>query len=238
MARVEAPIASDSSPQRHSRAATARPLRRGSAVTADPSSPTTPARASSSAFIAAWLAAGPDTAAVSHESALELLDLSDVVPSSVHIAVPRSRRGYGPPPGVTLHTTTRALGPSDVTVRNGMRVTAPTRSIVDAAEAGVAPEQIRRGGRGHPTRPLGPAGPDRGRTQARRTRAGARGGRRAPGRAAVKYPTAAPFRQALEARLQNEAARRGTSIVRLRKLVASDRLPARPPTEGTRSRSV
>ncbi len=94
--------------------------------------------------IAAWLAAGPDTAAVSHESALELLDLSDVVPSSIHITVPRSRRGYGPPPGVTLHTTTRALGQSDVTVRDGMRVTAPTRSIVDAAEAGLAPEQIRR----------------------------------------------------------------------------------------------
>jgi len=94
--------------------------------------------------IAAWLAAGPDTTAVSHESALELLGLSDLVPSSIHITVPRSRRGYAPPPGVTLHTTTRPLGKSEITVREGMRLTAPTRSIVDAAEAGVAPEQIRR----------------------------------------------------------------------------------------------
>jgi len=93
--------------------------------------------------IAAWLAAGPD-AAVSHESALELFDLSDVVPSSVHITVPRARRGYTPPAGVTIHTTTRSLEGNAVTVRGGMRVTAPTRSIVDAADAGVAPEQIRR----------------------------------------------------------------------------------------------
>lgn len=94
--------------------------------------------------IAAWLAAGPDRAAVSHESALELLDLSDVVPSSIHITVPRARRGFAPPPGVTLHTTTRPFGQGQVTVRDGMRVTAPARSIVDAAEAGIAPEQVRR----------------------------------------------------------------------------------------------
>lgn len=43
----------------------------------------------------------------------------------------------------------------------------------------------------------------------------------------MKYEAAAPFRQALETRLQNEAARRGTSIVRLRKLVTFDRLLAR-----------
>lgn len=43
----------------------------------------------------------------------------------------------------------------------------------------------------------------------------------------MKYETAASFRQALEARLENEAARRGTSIVRLRKLVTFDRLLAR-----------
>ena len=43
----------------------------------------------------------------------------------------------------------------------------------------------------------------------------------------MRYDSAATFRQALEARLQNEAARTGTSIVRLRKLVTFDRLLAR-----------
>src|SRR5687768_11843117 len=37
---------------------------------------------------AVWLAVGKDTAVVSHESALDLLDLSDVIPNSVHITVP------------------------------------------------------------------------------------------------------------------------------------------------------
>lgn len=41
-----------------------------------------------------------------------------------------------------LHTTTAALAPSEVVTREGIRVTAPGRSIVDAASAGTAPEQI------------------------------------------------------------------------------------------------
>ncbi|MGA8657335.1 MAG: hypothetical protein WB586_14410, partial [Chthoniobacterales bacterium] len=44
--------------------------------------------------------------------------------------------------GVVIHTTTRALKKSDIVIRDGVRLTAPERSIVDAAEAGTAPEQI------------------------------------------------------------------------------------------------
>ncbi len=79
---------------------------------------------------------------VSHESALEILGLSDVVPDAVHITVPRSRRYRRRVPGARLHTTVRGLSPSDVIVRDGMRLTSAIRSIVDAAEAGVAPEQV------------------------------------------------------------------------------------------------
>src|SRR5665213_1567333 len=43
--------------------------------------------------MAAWLAIGRDTSLVSHESALDLLDLSDVVPTSIHLLIPRTRRG-------------------------------------------------------------------------------------------------------------------------------------------------
>jgi predicted transcriptional regulator of viral defense system len=42
--------------------------------------------------LAAWLAVGKDRAVVSHESALDLLDLSDVIPDTAHLTVPRSRR--------------------------------------------------------------------------------------------------------------------------------------------------
>ncbi len=92
--------------------------------------------------IAAWLTAGRDVAVVSHESALDILDLSDVVPDAVHLTVPRSRRYRRRTPGVAIHTTTRLTRPADVVVRDGMRVTSAERSIADAAEAGTAPDQI------------------------------------------------------------------------------------------------
>jgi len=91
---------------------------------------------------AAWLAVGKHDSAVSHETALDLLDLSDVTPSSIHLSVPRARRGLNPPPGVTIHTLRRRLQPDEVTIVDGIRVTAAPRTIVDAAEAGTGPEQI------------------------------------------------------------------------------------------------
>ncbi len=89
-----------------------------------------------------WLAVGADRAVVSHESALDLHELSDVIPNSVHLLVDRDDRGIRPLQGVTLHTTTKALEPSEVVSRHGIRVTDPVRSILDAATAGTAPEQI------------------------------------------------------------------------------------------------
>lgn len=91
--------------------------------------------------MAAWLAVGRESAVVSHESALALHGLTDLVPRTVHVTVPRSRRGYSGPPGVTIHTTTR-LPEDEVIVRQGMRVTSPERSIVDVAESGISPEHI------------------------------------------------------------------------------------------------
>lgn len=92
--------------------------------------------------IAAWLAAGRDHAVVSHGSALDLLELSDAVPDSVHLTLPRTMRYRPAAPGVTVHTTTRPLDADDVVIRDGVRVTSVVRSILDAAEAGTAPEQI------------------------------------------------------------------------------------------------
>lgn len=92
--------------------------------------------------LAAWLAVGKETAAVSHESALELLRLSDVIPNAVHLTVPRARRNLPSLAGVKIHTTSRRLQPSDLTFRDGMVVTSATRTILDAAAAGTAPEQI------------------------------------------------------------------------------------------------
>jgi predicted transcriptional regulator of viral defense system len=92
--------------------------------------------------MAAWLAAGRDTAIVSHESALDLLDLSDIIPKAIHLTVPRSRRYLPNLPGVRIHTVTRPLTPSDLTVREGVRLTSAARTIADAAQAGAGPEQV------------------------------------------------------------------------------------------------
>jgi predicted transcriptional regulator of viral defense system len=92
--------------------------------------------------VAAWLTTGREVTVVSHDSALDILGLSDVVPEIVHLTVPRAKRYRSASPRVAIHTTTRRLGTSDVVVREGIRVTAPARSIVDAAQAGTAPEQI------------------------------------------------------------------------------------------------
>lgn len=94
-------------------------------------------------LLAAWLRLAPE-AVVSHESALELLGFSDVIPHKIHLSVSRRRRRLARPSGVVIHTTTRPLDGSDVVVRDGMRLTGPARTIVDVAETGVAPEQVVR----------------------------------------------------------------------------------------------
>ncbi len=83
-------------------------------------------------------------AVVSHESALELLGLSDIIPNLIHLSVPRTRRKLSRRSGVALHTTTRPLDGSDVVVRDGMRLSGPARTIADVAETGGAPEQVVR----------------------------------------------------------------------------------------------
>lgn len=92
--------------------------------------------------MAAWLAVGKDVAVVSHDSALDLYDLSDVIPNAVHLTVSRSHRNSPKLPWAVVHTTTRPLQPGDVRSHEGMRVTSPARTIIDAAEIGVGPEQI------------------------------------------------------------------------------------------------
>lgn len=92
-------------------------------------------------LIGAWLRLAPD-AVVSHESALELFGLSDVIPDAIHLTVPRTRRRLVRQSGVTVHTTKRPLEGPEVARREGVRVTAPARTIADVAEAGAAPEQV------------------------------------------------------------------------------------------------
>jgi len=95
--------------------------------------------------VTAWLAIGADRSVVSHDTALDLYDLTDLIPSSVHLIVPRAQRGLHPPAGVTLHTTLCLLRDDEVTIREGVRLTTPQRTLLDMVEAGTALEHTERG---------------------------------------------------------------------------------------------
>lgn len=92
---------------------------------------------------AAWMTVGTDRAVVSHESALVLHGLSDLLPDSVHLLVSREHRGIEPPAGVSLHTASRPIPDEHLSTRHGIALTTPARSIIDAANAGAAPDQIQ-----------------------------------------------------------------------------------------------
>jgi predicted transcriptional regulator of viral defense system len=76
--------------------------------------------------------------AISHESALALYGLADVMLTHVHLTVPPDFRRTTSP--YVLHRST--LAPDEVTDYDGVRVTTPARSIADAATAGMDPEQV------------------------------------------------------------------------------------------------
>jgi predicted transcriptional regulator of viral defense system len=95
-------------------------------------------------LVAAWLTVGSDVAVVSHESAPDQWGLSEVVPGLIHLTVLRAQRSLAntPPSGATVHTTTRHWADGDVRTHEGVRLTSPERTILDAAEAGTQPEQV------------------------------------------------------------------------------------------------
>lgn len=92
--------------------------------------------------VAAWLALSNGPAVVSHESALELYELSDVIPNAVHITLPREKRGQRPRPGVRFHTLEHPPEPNEIRRVAGVLATSPERTIVDSLEVGTQPEQI------------------------------------------------------------------------------------------------
>jgi predicted transcriptional regulator of viral defense system len=86
----------------------------------------------------AWLKVGPKSV-VSHDSALEVYDLGDVLPSEIHIIMPRSssRRRQG----IRIHTC--ALKPEEIVRRDGLPLTSVERTIADAIRAGMPEDQVR-----------------------------------------------------------------------------------------------
>ena len=79
-------------------------------------------------------------AVISHESALALYELSDLIPNEVHVIIPRtgSRRRMG----LRLHTN--KLQVDEVTNRQGLPVTTVARTIRDVITAGLSQELVEQ----------------------------------------------------------------------------------------------
>jgi predicted transcriptional regulator of viral defense system len=95
-----------------------------------------PASAHEDLFLA-WLQVSPQ-AVISHESALALYELSDVLPTAIHLTIsPRTSRRHG---GLRLHTN--HLSADEITWFGGLPVTTVPRTILDVAASGLAEELV------------------------------------------------------------------------------------------------
>lgn len=76
---------------------------------------------------------------ISHDSALALYEMSDLMPNEVHLTVPRSFRKRLVP-GIRLHRA--ALKPVEVIDQGLFRTTTPIRTLMDAACSSLSPEHL------------------------------------------------------------------------------------------------
>lgn len=90
-------------------------------------------------------------AVISHESALVLHELTDLLPNRIHLTVPRTFRKSAPN-GCALHKAT--LATADIEEREGFYVTTPLRTLLDAASSGMSQEQLNAAVRDALTRGL------------------------------------------------------------------------------------
>jgi len=76
----------------------------------------------------------------SHQTALDIHEMSDVMPSKMHMTVsPRFRKRAAIPKHLKLHFGT--LAKSDVEAYQGYQVTTPIRTLIDVIEEGIVPQE-------------------------------------------------------------------------------------------------
>jgi predicted transcriptional regulator of viral defense system len=105
-----------------------------------------------------WLGLSRADAVISHVSALELLDLTDVIADEVHVTMPRAKRGTTIADGVRAHFTDRPIEGQDRRQLVGVPVTGVERTIADVVRRDGWTEQVDRAvrqslGRGMTTLP-------------------------------------------------------------------------------------
>ncbi|MBS0647932.1 MAG: type IV toxin-antitoxin system AbiEi family antitoxin domain-containing protein [Verrucomicrobia bacterium] len=76
----------------------------------------------------------------SHETALDIHDLSDIMPAKMHLSVPtRFRRRSEIPKNLHLHFID--LIEPDIETRQGFKVTTPLRTLIDIINEGTVPQE-------------------------------------------------------------------------------------------------
>lgn len=106
----------------------------------DPGAPTT----RFTPYMAAVLWPQGTIGVLSHETALDLMELSDANPASIHLTVPKKYRPRRrqPPRGVVLHF--QDLTDAEVGSVDGLPVTKAARTIHDCAKANLGPALVRQ----------------------------------------------------------------------------------------------
>lgn len=172
---------------------------------------------------------GQTQAVVSHDTALALHEMGDVMPGVVHLTVPP---GFRKPAAGNCELHRGRLGPDDVEERPGFLVTTPLCTLLDVAVSALSPEHLAAAVR---------SALDRGLVRRARIEAAqvsSKGRQRLSDalrasepnrltRPAGAYDSASALRQALEDRLKRRALEKGDDLARLRRLVAFDRVLAR-----------
>jgi len=94
-------------------------------------------------LVTAWLWS-EQAGVISHETALSLHGLSDVLPARVHLTLPAawSKRRFRVPPDVVLHHAD--VAPEDRAWFSAVPITNPRRTLNDCAREGLSPELLRQ----------------------------------------------------------------------------------------------
>jgi len=94
-------------------------------------------------LVTAWLWS-EQAGVVSHQTALSLHGLSDVLPTMVHLTLPSAwrQRRFRVPAGVVLHHAD--IAPSERSWFGPVPATSPSRTLSDCAGSGLSPELLRQ----------------------------------------------------------------------------------------------
>jgi predicted transcriptional regulator of viral defense system len=97
-------------------------------------------------LVAAWLWS-EQAGVISHQTALALHGLSDVLPAHIHLTLPAAwrKRRFRVPPNLVLHHAD--VAPEERAWFGAVPTTNPRRTLSDCANAGLSPELLRQAAR-------------------------------------------------------------------------------------------